>query len=117
MSLGHTYRVPILWNETSLAQQVFKCGKIQTVQRASLHAPRLGSLNRSLGRPESIAIAPLGSPPWGVLGANFEKPYAWSAPRVAVLKTLSHLTTLLFMQPPRLALWREGEPSRVMDKD
>lgn len=117
IGLGHAHRAPILWSESSLAQQVFKSGRIEIVQQASLNPARLGSLNRTLGRPESIAIAALGNPPWGVLGADFEEPYAWSAPRVAVLKTLSHLTTLLFMRPPRLALPWEGEPSKAMDRD
>ena len=103
------------WNEPSLAQAVFKRGQIQIVQQASSNLTRLGSLNQNLGRPESIAIAAVGNPPWGVLGADFEEPYAWSAPRVAVLKTLSHLTTLLLMHPPRLTPLGEGVPITERD--
>ncbi len=102
LSLGHAHRKPILWEEPSLAHKAFLGSGIQVVQRASDHAIHLGSLNLLLDRPESVAIAPVGRPPWGVLGADFQKPYAWRTPRIEVLKTLSNLMTLLFPKPPQV---------------
>ncbi len=102
ISVGHAHRRLMSWEHPSLARQAFQDGALAVRQRMETDAPQngvQGELNRLLGSPQSVAIFPVGSPPWGVIGADFLVPDSWSDERLNVLKTFARLVTLVVEKP------------------
>lgn len=98
VSVGHAHRRLMSWESPSLARQVFQNGAFAVRQRMETEASQngcQGELNRLLGSPQSVAIFPVDNPPWGVIGADFLLPDAWSAERLNVLKTFARLVSLV----------------------
>ncbi len=97
VSLGHTHRSLMLWSTPSLARTAYLGGQMEVRQTSGGQDDRnglTGDLNRLLGSPESVAICPLGNPPWGLVGADYLPAYAWSEQRLYVLQTYARLMTL-----------------------
>ncbi|NMP20903.1 EAL domain-containing protein [Sulfobacillus harzensis] len=107
VSVGHAHRQLMSWESPSLARRAFMDGTLAIQQRMETEASESGNqgeLNRLLGSPQSVAIFPVGSPPWGVIGADFLLPHAWSPERLNVLKTFARLVSLV--------VEREGQTSQ-----
>ena len=100
VALGHAHLTPISWDAPSLAQKAFMSGRMEVVQGVRSTQKSLGTLNQMLGAPASVAIVPVGKPPWGVLGADYKEPYAWGKQRLNVLITLADLMTLVLPSQP-----------------
>lgn len=103
VSVGHAHRRRMSWESPSLARQVFQNGVYAVRQQMETEAPRSGGqgeLNRLLGSPQSVAIFPVGSPAWGVIGADFLLPDAWTDQRLNVLKTFARLASLVVERRP-----------------
>lgn len=102
VSLGHAHRSLMLWSTPSLARTAYVSGRMEVRQSSGDESHRnglTGDLNRLLGSPESVAICPIGNPPWGLIGADYLPGDAWSEQRLNVLRTYSRLMTLATMAP------------------
>lgn len=98
ITVGHAHHQSMSWDSPSLARQVFQNDSSAVRQRMQEQEPqgeRQGELNRLLGSPQSVAIFPIGNPPWGVMGADFLLPDSWSAERMNILKTFTRLANLV----------------------
>ena len=112
VSVGHAHRRLMSWDSPSLARQSFLAGTLAVRQHMEVDVQRTipGELNRLLGSPQSVAIFPVGNPPWGVIGADFLLPDAWSPERLNVVKTFARLVSLVVEKPstvPENALSRQ----------
>lgn len=102
ISLGHAHRSLMLWSTPSLARTAYLNGRMEVRQTSGGQSDRnglTGDLNRLLGSPESVAICPIGTPPWGLVGADYLPAYAWSEQRLNVLQTYARLMTLATTEP------------------
>ncbi len=105
VSHGHAHRHMMPWSSPSLARDAFQHVRVEVRQTSGDNGDSnglTGELNHLLGSPQSVAICPVGHPPWGLIGADYLQPYAWSEERLNVLHTYARLMSLV-VSPKREA--------------
>lgn len=103
VSVGHAHRRLMSWEAPSLAKEAYQDQTVLVRQHVTAldgSVSRAGELHELLGSPASVAISPVGQPVWGVVGADFMAPNAWTRERINALKALARLMSLTVSAPP-----------------